>query len=368
MNVYASTAGSTIVGVKCEKCSCEYFYELARFGEGRGTAPLGLASGLARDAATQAAEGNLADRLASEAELVPCPRCHWINDDLVRGYRRGRYRGLGKIALYVAIAGAAISLVTGWVLSNGPPKDRHHALYILYGGPSAMAAFLGGMMGLRAWLRGRIRPNRDFPRPPRLPAGTPPALFGDGASGKLFLADQANSPLPVSEWLEFQIGRVLFPLVCCQCLKTATKEHALVIPVSDQLVLEVPRCLACARKSASVSNIGWVLFVLIALLVAGLTITAIWSNASYSCGIMSGLVVLFLISVAVLVKFATPVALVESAVVDAARGVVKVRFPNEQYRRLIMSQDQDRDELEHLPIETGDSTAIQADDIDIRRT
>lgn len=35
----AALAGTRVVGVKCDECGCEYFYEMSRLGRGSASAP-----------------------------------------------------------------------------------------------------------------------------------------------------------------------------------------------------------------------------------------------------------------------------------------------------------------------------------------
>jgi hypothetical protein len=81
---YESTVvGKRLVPVACEKCRCEYFFELARVGSGVAQAPYGIATKRAARFAQERAERDLNYRLQNDAELVPCPKCGWINDDLI---------------------------------------------------------------------------------------------------------------------------------------------------------------------------------------------------------------------------------------------------------------------------------------------
>src|SRR5438105_396547 len=94
----ASRAGGRVVGVICDHCGCRYYYELTRIGTGANTASYGIGTSRASRKAHEQSERDLQRRLALEAELVPCPQCNWINGELVKGYRLGRYRGVGKFA------------------------------------------------------------------------------------------------------------------------------------------------------------------------------------------------------------------------------------------------------------------------------
>src|SRR3954464_13576384 len=86
---YSSTvSGRRLVSVVCEKCQTSYRYELTRQGHGSASSPYFLFADDLEDRAADRAQGNLAKRLDREAELVPCPKCYWINQDLVNRYRR----------------------------------------------------------------------------------------------------------------------------------------------------------------------------------------------------------------------------------------------------------------------------------------
>ena len=45
----AASVGARVIGVVCEKCGCEYFYELARVGEGAASAPYAIGSAARSD-------------------------------------------------------------------------------------------------------------------------------------------------------------------------------------------------------------------------------------------------------------------------------------------------------------------------------
>ena len=85
--VTSSIAGQHLKAVVCDKCKAEFFYELSRVGVGKASAPI-LFKGDAPDRAGEAAHRDLFKRLDNDAELVPCPQCHWVNEELIRKYRK----------------------------------------------------------------------------------------------------------------------------------------------------------------------------------------------------------------------------------------------------------------------------------------
>jgi hypothetical protein len=184
----ATKRGQRVVQVKCDQCGCEFFYELARVGTGAASAPYYVRQDSASRRAMKQAEVDLERRLTREADLVPCPECNWINHELVRKHRDGRYRSWSKGAVLIAILGTIMALLVAWFISRGPTADRAAVPYVLFGGPFLSAAAAAVALLLRKVLRSLIRPNRHFPLMPELPPGSPPALIRDPATSKLSVA------------------------------------------------------------------------------------------------------------------------------------------------------------------------------------
>ncbi len=161
--------GETTVRIECNNCGCEYFYELRRVGAGSEVAPYSVGGTRASRSAVAQSERDLSRRLASEAELVPCPRCNWINQDLVRGYRSGRFQKLTTTAFCIGFFGTVGSLIAAWAVSRGPAADHKLLPYLIVGGPALSLSVAAVFVLLRVGLRSLIRPNRHFPRPPKVP-------------------------------------------------------------------------------------------------------------------------------------------------------------------------------------------------------
>ncbi len=318
--------GATLVHVECTQCRCQYAYSLARVGTGEATAHYGLAQGSAADRAEAESQTVLAQRLLGEAELVPCPKCHWINDELVEGYRRGRFRSWGKFAVYGAIAGVALSLIVAWFIHIDPQADRANLPYFLSGGPILIAGMAASVFALRAWLRNRIQPNRYFPMPPVIPQGTPPALIVDQATGKCVPASTStlSDALPaLDSEVELQMGRDELPPICCICSDSAEPSCGVAVPVLTGLEIHLPLCDSCSRQW---SRIRW-------LVALGAT--------AVSLGVMAGWIYVleFTDDWPILMIFAVILACAVGGVashfvraparvrvVDASRGVLVIRF------------------------------------------
>ena len=333
--IESAELGERIVGVQCEKCSCEYCYELTRIGEGKGTAHYGVGAADATRAAIEQSLRDVRQRLALEAELVPCPKCNWINNELVHGYRLGQFRNAGMIALGVGFLGTIGSLICAWFISIGPAADRVALPYFLFGGPTLFISLAVGVILFRSWIRSRIQPNRNFPLAPILPPGTPPALLMKNESTGEFSLAAVDGPqeIFVSDWHDFQIGRHQFPDQCCGCLQVAAREHSFKQPVSAAIDLDIPRCETCARNSKrKLWRTCWST-VLVGLLIAvGISMVLKLEAAEFWILVAVSLSVSFAIGVFIGSATTSPVKVVRS---DLSRGVVRLRFRNAEYGKLI---------------------------------
>ena len=62
--IESALVGGRIVAVRCDKCACEYFYELARIGTGASTAHYGIGQAAAAQSSQQKSQRDLNERLA----------------------------------------------------------------------------------------------------------------------------------------------------------------------------------------------------------------------------------------------------------------------------------------------------------------
>ncbi len=71
--ITTAAVGARIMGVRCDKCGREYYFELTRIGTGSSVAHYGLGQESATADSRTKSQADVAHRLAEEAELVPCP-------------------------------------------------------------------------------------------------------------------------------------------------------------------------------------------------------------------------------------------------------------------------------------------------------
>jgi hypothetical protein len=330
-------AAGYVVGVVCEQCDTTYYYELARIGTGAQTAPYGIGKTKAAQQAHTQSEADLEQRLAGEAELVPCPKCHWISDSLVQGYRLGRYRFVGKLAFTLGFAGSLLSLVVAWYIHIGSPLERWRLPYVLIGGPVIFSALGVSLLLLRSFLRSRIQPNLGSSQESRLPLGTPPALLLDEATQTL---RPANPPSASEEgYLDVQVGRARLPACCCECLQADTADHAYAVQVTRLVQLNIPRCTACIGKSDRAWRRIALAFTGLGLLVGGAMVLLMVLAAVQTYIIVVSSLVLFgafaTLSSVVAARRNAPVTVLAR---DRARGVVRLQFRNPSYTQMARAQ------------------------------
>jgi hypothetical protein len=117
----------TIKHVQCERCGTQFEYELVRETE---KAPHGFALTQARaeERARKQAEQEAQQRLASESDLVRCPSCGCINEQMRQAYELTTSREKKKLLSIVATTAAGVVLASLVLLSM---RDWNiHLLYI----------------------------------------------------------------------------------------------------------------------------------------------------------------------------------------------------------------------------------------------
>lgn len=305
-------------------------------GSGAGVAPYSFGASSASSAAMGGAKADTERRLEGEAELVPCPRCNWINEDLITGYRNSCYRGYFGSVVAVATVVLAACLVMSWFVWIGPQADHGTLRYLLIYFPLAIIASVVCVKLFIGWLRCRIQPNVNFPLAPNIPRGTPRALMVS-ASGELITVNSFEQ-LTADDSFDFQIGKHRFPAACCCCLEKSNFEYVLGLAALPGTELQIPICFSCGTQSVRRKKrigiiVGIATFIasLAAMLGLGLKDETFWILAVAS-GIISASLGGFVRHNAARVAWITAI--------DRMRGVVRIRFQNPQYRsRLVEAQD-----------------------------
>ena len=296
---------------------------------GRRAAPYGLGVDRATRAANKAAQKQLDRQLALEAELVPCPHCNWINDELVAGFRRGSYRSVSQAAAPILVAGCLLATFMGMFFHFAPNFPA--ALLII---PGMVLAFGFGLLLLRYWLCRRIRPNRDYPIAPTLPPGSAPALLKDPESGRLVRANKQPLSLEANrDWVDYQIGRHRLPRVCCDCRQPTAPDGGVRLRITKTMWLTIPRCDDCSLSAKHrFRRLCW------NGALAGLAITSaivIPINLDWIDFAVASVILLTLSLIVTAFVAGRMTAPAKVAGGDPSRGVIRLRFRNADYARAV---------------------------------
>jgi hypothetical protein len=190
----ATALGSLVKCVACEKCGGHFFYQLVRVGAASAHAPYYLDQDRAAGQAQWRAEANLAEQLHGQTELVPCPHCGHIQQEMIEFVRARMYRELVVLGWVVSIAGL---LVTGFValLKWGNQKPGVEPDYFLC--ITAAVGFIGLLpllLGIRKRLLERGKWLQQFID------NAPPALIPAGpADENGQIAFQAAPRMPIEQ-------------------------------------------------------------------------------------------------------------------------------------------------------------------------
>ena len=317
--------------VTCERCGQKFGYAFTRRGVGSSYSPYGLGSKSGEVHAERTAAQQAAERTHTEAELVPCPGCGWVNEDAIRQFRAGQYRGLLTYGLLLsivslAVAGVMVFLTTNGAIQNGRDIEFTRTLAAWVGGVGlATAVFL---IALRTWRLSRIQPNRAFPHESHVPPGTPAALVKTDDGGFEFVPD----PIPRRirpDKLAFRLGWDALPPECCVCMADDPDSQ---LPVEQSFgQLNAAACARCASSVVTRLRLANAVSLLAAAAVlAGGTWWLTESVTAVVFAVGVGLLVWFLATASWIHRRLAPISLIGHSI---DRGVLLLSMKNPDYRQ-----------------------------------
>lgn len=292
---FSDTAGSVMRAVCCEKCGHQYQYELVRRGVGTASTVYGIASDWAQERAAAKAERVLQQRLKTGADPVPCPRCGWLQADMVREINRRRYRALRWWGWRLGLACLPFLLLILYVLVSSrlwPPPTSN--------GRIMLAAALGGtVLGLGLplvivpLLKRLFDPNANYRT--RLAATDSSAAGSSAASAGEVVASASSKGKATgdgSRWWSVQLLHVRYPNLCCVCLASDVQmAHASLMTYAARVPF--PICAACTRTRARRRMLVTTTIGLAAAIAAGVTNALIVRppimGMVVSCALVAGL-------------------------------------------------------------------------------
>lgn len=106
--------------VRCEKCQAEYVYWMTRSATGRSSSLLFINMDGARERAEVRAAESLQRKLSEGCDVVPCPACGWVQEQMILKARRDYWPWMPKVktALYILIAVFFALTVGLWNMGN----------------------------------------------------------------------------------------------------------------------------------------------------------------------------------------------------------------------------------------------------------
>jgi hypothetical protein len=214
---------------------------------------------------------------------------------------------------------------------NIAAADRSLAV-ILLGALAAVILVATFLFLLRYVLRRRIRPNKDFPFAPELPIGTPPAMIVNESSGQLEIAPrQEIASSPESQWFDFQIGRHRFPRICCLCLKNAEPNRPCTKTVFDKVQVHVPCCAACSKLWER-ERLKATVYVFFLAMIVDAVVSFTVAGGEFWLVFVLGSFLSLIFAISVTNSTAVPVKFGRA---DKARGIIRLRFRNQEYESYI---------------------------------
>lgn len=343
----ATTAGHRLKHVVCDQCNTEYWYFLSRFGAGEASSFIFSSDTAAAGRALEAARGNLVHRLDREAELVPCPHCHWISESLVSFARRRKYRFAWVISLVLLIAAGLAFFIVSTVAESNPRTPSNDPTILAWEVAGGFVAGAIAVFPIRSWLRSRINPNRNFPDPPSVAPGTPPAMLAvEDQSGdlRLDLVDiEYLSNWTSDKWAILRPGQLVFPPICCFCMNSTSEVYKPLLKVNEKSDgLPVPFCTACKRTFRPI----WLLAALLtvagacalgaaAFYIPGIDETGHWIVGT-AIAFFGGLIGVFVVPNRLCRPF-------RHGMIDVDRGIMKFAARNEQFTQLLREQARELD-------------------------
>lgn len=179
VDFHATSAGAAWQTVHCERCNNPYHYALVRRGEATVRAAFGVGQSSAETRAEKTSQYRLMQALEKGVEIVPCPSCGWVQDDMVREARRRTARWLLFLAALCFGAGVCLAIYPlGESLSVADPEvtpaEKNRATVgFLIGLGAAIALLI-----VRRTIQSTINPNAGHPKRPQPLPGAPLGIPG----------------------------------------------------------------------------------------------------------------------------------------------------------------------------------------------
>lgn len=152
--IEATVSGSALRSVCCEQCNHRYAYELKREGTGTEFAWFYLGRKEAQAGAEARAARSLRKQLQAAQDVVPCPQCGFVQEEMVEEARANSYEWMSIVAI---IAGFLFIYALALSLNSGGFERRDQLILHTLAISTGLTAF--GFAFLQSFLRRRYNPN-----------------------------------------------------------------------------------------------------------------------------------------------------------------------------------------------------------------
>jgi hypothetical protein len=162
---YTSTAeGEAPKFVTCKKCGHGYGYWMTRRGSSSNTSWFLIGRDSARNRSGREAEGEVARRLRTEHDPVPCPECGHYQKRMIEPAREEKYGWILPVGILLGIVGGAgvVALWLALTVFGGRERwmERVRNSVLAMACPAAVGIPVAAL-GVKSSLAWRYRPNDD---------------------------------------------------------------------------------------------------------------------------------------------------------------------------------------------------------------
>lgn len=168
--------GAALKEVRCEQCEYRYQYQIERKGTGESFAWLFIRTNVELSEAETRAARDLRRQLRKGHDLVPCPMCGFVQQEMVEQSRENAYEWLFFFVVVPAFFCMYTLPLAAGALPRIPPRDQAIALTATI----CLGLIAFGAACLHSFLKQRYNPNHwpiqfrlDIARKRCIPEGQP---------------------------------------------------------------------------------------------------------------------------------------------------------------------------------------------------
>ena len=339
-----TSLGSAIREVQCEKCQERFAYEIVRLGIGSDVSPYFLRDEAAEASASKQSQRDLTRRIAKETDPVPCPHCGWMQDDMIRGVRRGMLQWIRPLVYGSwAIWGFVLFLAAGTEYSVKGSNGYWTAVIVPNLGLALWPVGVGiGLLICRWLLALRYSPNRYYPTPADSPPCAPVALLA-GRDGK-WAPVAPRKVLLDNGRVAMRLHGQPFPQTCCSCL--GPQQRVFIpskMPFAKNPRLNVPICHSCAQRIKDTIVLWFVVLTIVAVAIASYCINLLGTTTNPDGQTLATVFIAIVLAVTGLLIIPYWMAApYRTYGFDSRRLTCQMRFRNPAYAKAIAAYELER--------------------------